>query len=452
MKVVVIGAGIGGLSAAIRVAAAGHEVTILEARSDAGGLAGSVAAGGLTFDAGPYVLLDKPGLQWAFAQLEIELPELQRLDDVVYEVTRADAPPVTIYADLDRTATAIDVRWPGTGNRYREFVRHMARTYEKLAPLLRVARPTPLSLLRHGAVTTAPFLMRSLGSVIGSANLPVPVCDALTIWTHVAGQSLATAPSPMAFVPALIHEHGAWVPRGGTSAIARTLRDEALQRGIDIRYGSRVSSILTADGRVTGVETNAGIVRADSIISNHSAVGTYLDLLATTATSKRRKLERLPLQSPGACAYLRVEHGADQPYLRFRLGGEVGCRLLVSGDEKARLIVPMAHQRAQAMGRDGQVRLLDEALAETWWQEGFSRSDVLIRRTPSDWGTSYALYRDSMNVAMTASFMRRGRIAHRSPDVRGLYLAGSSTHPGQWISFCATSGVLAGDALIGDAS
>jgi phytoene dehydrogenase-like protein len=55
-----------------------------------------------------------------------------------------------------------------------------------------------------------------------------------------------------------------------------------------------------------------------------------------------------------------------------------------------------------------------------------------------------------MNAAMTAAFMRRGRIAHRSPDLPGLYLAGSSTHPGQWISFCAISGVLAADALLED--
>jgi phytoene dehydrogenase-like protein len=48
-----------------------------------------------------------------------------------------------------------------------------------------------------------------------------------------------------------------------------------------------------------------------------------------------------------------------------------------------------------------------------------------------------------MNPVMTASFMRAGRLAHRSPWVRGLYLAGSATHPGQWVSFCAISGILA---------
>jgi phytoene dehydrogenase-like protein len=56
-----------------------------------------------------------------------------------------------------------------------------------------------------------------------------------------------------------------------------------------------------------------------------------------------------------------------------------------------------------------------------------------------------------MNPVMTARLMRRGRVSHRSPWVRGLYLAGSSTHPGQWVSFCAISGVLAADCLHEDA-
>ena len=72
---------------------------------------------------------------------------------------------------------------------------------------------------------------------------------------------------------------------------------------------------------------------------------------------------------------------------------------------------------------------------------------VLATRVPAEWGAHYHLYRDSMNPVMTAAFMRAGRLAHRSPYVRGLYLAGSSTHPGQWVSFCAVSGILAADRL-----
>jgi phytoene dehydrogenase-like protein len=66
------------------------------------------------------------------------------------------------------------------------------------------------------------------------------------------------------------------------------------------------------------------------------------------------------------------------------------------------------------------------------------------------WGAQFHLYANSMNPTMTARFMRAGRLAHRSPFVRGLYLAGSATHPGQWVSFCALSGILAADCLCED--
>ncbi len=87
-RVVVIGAGVGGLSSAIRLAREGCAVTVIEARADVGGLAAGLELDGFRFDAGPYVLLDRPGLEWAFRQLRIA-PEthvpLQRISDVYQE-------------------------------------------------------------------------------------------------------------------------------------------------------------------------------------------------------------------------------------------------------------------------------------------------------------------------------------------------------------------------------
>jgi phytoene dehydrogenase-like protein len=459
MTIVVIGSGIGGLAAALRLRASGHEVTIVEARDDAGGLAGSVSAAGLTFDAGPYVLLDRPGLEWALGVLGVDIGRLglQPLE-LVYEVTWEDeAPPVRIWSDLARTAGELDRSWSGAGKKYERFVTRMARRYEQLAPMLRSARPGPMELLRRGAVTAVPFLLRSLAGVMRGSGLPQRVVDALTIWTHVAGQSLRTAPSPMAFVPALIHTRGAWVPRDGTAAIGRLLRQEAQRRGIIIRYGTRVTSIVLRDDRAVGVAVESGeVIASDGVVSNHSAIGTHVDLLAATPEPARRALEALPLQSPGACAYLSVRAAAPLPYLRFRLGGSLGCRLFIhgaalapaDGDTASRLILPMTYEKAAALSAQGQAGLLDAALAEGWWREGLESAEVLLRRTPRGWGEGYTLYRDSMNATMTARFMRHGRIAHRSPYARRLFLAGSSTHPGQWISFCAISGVLAAEALL----
>src|SRR5262245_11825876 len=72
---IVIGAGMGGLTAALRLARAGLTVRVIDARPEPGGLAAGFELDGLPFDAGPYILLDCPGLEWAYRSVGLELAE-----------------------------------------------------------------------------------------------------------------------------------------------------------------------------------------------------------------------------------------------------------------------------------------------------------------------------------------------------------------------------------------
>ena len=268
----------------------------------------------------------------------------------------------------------------------------------------------------------------------------------------------------MAFVPALIHTVGAFYPSGGIAAIPRALATVASASGVEFQYGTKVRAIRWEHGRVDGVETeNDEFISADAVISNVSGIGTYLELLQPTPPGVRGRLSKLPLQSPGVCAHLVVRGKIRPLYLRFyRPEGEL-CRLFVTpavlapelnrdGWQPARLIAPMDHTEAERVGPSGQRDYLERLLAERWWRELVTDVRVLARRIPAEWGAEYHLYRQSMNPVMTARLMRAGRLAHRSPYVRGLYLAGSSTHPGQWVSFCAISGLLAAEQVQGDLS
>jgi phytoene dehydrogenase-like protein len=126
--------------------------------------------------------------------------------------------------------------------------------------------------------------------------------------------------------------------------------------------------------------------------------------------------------------------------------------LAKNGWAPARLISPMRYEMAEGLSVVEQRDYLDQLLAESWWREGLDEFRVLVTRVPSEWGAQFNLYKNSMNPVMTAGFMRAGRLAHKSPYARGLYLAGSSTHPGQWVSFCAISGILAANDLLEDMS
>ena len=148
------------------------------------------------------------------------------------------------------------------------------------------------------------------------------VADAVAIWTHVAGQATAAAPSPLAFVTAILHGNGSFVPVAGMGTIPLALARAASESGVEFRLGTKVSAIRREAGRAMGVTTTEGeLIEADAVVADCNGVGTYLELVRDAVpASGRRRLEGLPLQSPGVCLPA-VRDGRTPPYLRFRLRG-----------------------------------------------------------------------------------------------------------------------------------
>ncbi|MBX7101256.1 MAG: FAD-dependent oxidoreductase, partial [Myxococcaceae bacterium] len=380
--VIVIGGGVGGLSAAISLAQQGVQVTLCEAKGVVGGLAAPLVAEGVRFDAGPYVLLDPDGLQHAFTALGLDLGvlELQKVESV-YEVESPLGPPVRIEANLAATVQWMERDHPGQGVKYQAFVEKVTRIHRALAPLQREGRPSAWSLFKHGAFFQAPFLLRPLGQELERAGFSAPLRDAVGIWTHIAGQRLDEAPSPLALVPAMIHGPGCFVPRHGVSAVAEVVAERALALGVTVHTESAVRRILSSEGRVTGVELEWGdVLSADAVVSGASGVATLLEL-ADTPSPVKAEVAALPLQSPGVAAYLLAERppSSGEPYLRFGLkpsDATAPCRLLVRPSvlpmakrgkvAPTRVVAPLSHAVAQQLGAPGQHQLLDSVLRERW--------------------------------------------------------------------------------------
>ena len=280
---------------------------------------------------GPYIVLDRPGLEWVFHQLGESLAAhvlLRQLQDV-YQVECEDGPTVRVAGDLETTAAGFEKLFPGAGECYIRFARRMHAVYTRLLPLQFTANPGPRALLHARALDLAPFLLSPLSAVLDRSGLPHAIKSALAIWTHIAGQEVTEAPSLLALVPALIHYNGAYVCSGGIGVIPAALEQIARNAGAVFRYGVKVHKIHCVHDTVEAIETDDERIEVKAIISNASPMSTFTQLLEHPPQREVRRLQKLPLQSPGVSAYLAIQPSGDARFLRFKLPRQGLCRLLI---------------------------------------------------------------------------------------------------------------------------
>jgi 1-hydroxycarotenoid 3,4-desaturase len=276
-RVIVIGAGVGGLAAALSLAARGVEVVVIERAAAPGGKLREVNAGGQAMDAGPTVFT----MRWVFeelfgaagARLEDALPmrpvttlarhawnEVQRLD---------------LYADIGRSESAIgEFAGVREAQRFRQFCARAERIYRTLQqPFLRHARPTLVSLAMDLGLSRLPALIgispfstlwRELGQHFHDPRLR----QLFGRYATYCGSSPWRAPATLMLV-AHVEREGVWLVEGGMHRIALVLAELATRHGALLRLGCEVQRLLIRNGRVGGVVLATGeTLDASAVVFN----------------------------------------------------------------------------------------------------------------------------------------------------------------------------------------
>ncbi len=304
MRIAVVGAGVGGLAAAVRLAHAGHRVTVFEQAELAGGKCGRVERDGFAWDSGPSLLT----MPWVFEALfaETGAPLADELELLRVEpVTRygfADGSEVEISADLPRAMEALEAWAPGAGTDWLRFLGLCAGMWRASVPVLTGPPPWP-------PVTraTGPEQRLRIGSRRGEPRpSPADLARVKPWWTlrqlarastsdprlrliierfaTYAGADPRRAPAALAVAGYVEHAYGAWHPRGGLYVLVEALVARLETLGGELRLGTPVRRIEQAGGgRVTGVETEAGLAAFDAVIAD-----------VDEATVRRRLLGRPP--------------------------------------------------------------------------------------------------------------------------------------------------------------
>lgn len=474
-RVVVVGAGIGGLATAARLAHRGADVTVLEQSAQLGGKLGLHQRDGFSFDTGPSLVTMPYVFDDLFAQTggptdltfeRLEVACRYRFPDgaVLDMPGRAELIPDALDAALGGDAGAQWARFSARAERIWD------ATHEAFLESPIGARELVSLSRRVGDLRTiAPWSsLRSLGRQYLTDPRLQMVLDRYATYT---GSDPRRAPAALATVPHVEQRWGSWHVPGGLHRIADAVAARATSRGAEIRTGVTVTGIRTSGGRVCGVDTTAGPVDADVVVANADAEQVYRSLLprASRTTVARRRLDVTTASLSGFVVLLALRgRDPDTPHHRVLFPGDYDAEFDAVFGTRSRPAHPAASPTVYVSAPDdpalrpdddseawfvlvnaarhgtGSRSLVDwdaPGLSEDYadrilavmaergvdvrdrvlWREIISPAD-LMRRTMTPGGS---IYGTSSNGA-AAAFLRP---ANRSP-VPGLYLVGGSSHPG----------------------
>lgn len=272
--VVVVGAGLGGLSAALRLAGAGRRVTVLEREDVPGGRAGVLVDGGYTFDTGPTVLT-MPGLiADAFDAVGETMDDWLTLEPLspLYRARFADGSALDVHASVEAMAEEIRrVCGPAEAAGYRRFVEFVSALYRvEMRHFIDRNLDSPLALLR-------PSLAR-LAALGGFRRLAPKVAQFLkdertqrvfSFQSMYAGLSPYDALALYAVIGYMDSVAGVFFPRGGMHAVPRAMAGAAEKHGVTFRYGEAVSHVeMRGDRAVAAVTSGGERVACDAVVLN----------------------------------------------------------------------------------------------------------------------------------------------------------------------------------------
>lgn len=484
-RIAVIGAGIGGMAAAARLAAAGSNVAVFEKSATAGGKLGLLQQDGYTFDTGPSLFTQPQQLEALFADCGKELRHYLRYE-AAPEGTRYfwdDGTQVQTPADRNALLRNLAAAFGEDAKRVDGYLDRAAELYHSLGsyflnePIHRTKTwlsPRWLKTLRH---LRPAYLLKSLHDynqrLLKHPKL-VQIFDRMATYN---GSDPYRCPAMLSTIAHLEFNEGAYYPEGGMISIARALQQLCEDLGVVFHFETTVKKILIKDGAVAGVATDAENRTFDAVVSNCDAYYTHQLLLndpQRAASIKvqerscsglvfywgiRRRFPQLGLHNIFFAGDYRKEFqsifkestisGDPTLYLNITAKKEAahapqGCEnwfVLLNAPPVSNQPLDIPRIRQQVLQK--LQRCLDEPIGDLIETEALLRPEDIAANTGAYRG---ALYGTASNAPMAAF----ARPSNKSSKYKGLYFAGGTVHPGGGIPLCLRSGRLAAGWLLRD--
>ena len=467
-----IGAGIAGLASAVRLAALGHEVTVLEQAAAAGGKCGRVELGGYRFDSGASLVT----MPWVFAELfaatggalddELELMRVEPGTSYRF----ADGSSLRLGADLAPTLDELD-RWSaGAAEDWVRFLGTAAQMWRASQPFLDGPPPWPPRRPRPGERTPDPrdlARVRPWQTLRGLARRRARdprLRLVIERFATYAGADPRRAPAALALAGYVEHAFGAWHVRGGIYALVEALTRRLADLGDELRLQAAVERICLSGGRVEAVECGGERIPCEVVVSSADAERLDGELLGQAPRPRReRSLSGFALmlgvrgRTPGLAHHnilFPSDYDAefDDVFVHRRPVRDPTIYLAASSVSDAAeappdcenwFVLVNAPTQGDGLDWDFHADAYEQALLDRLAARGLdprARLEVRARRTPADLeretgAAGGAIY----GAAPHGRLGTLGRPGNRSPAARGLYLVGGTTHPGGGLPLVALS-------------
>lgn len=488
-RVVIVGAGPGGLAAALLLARAGLSVRILERQPCVGGRTATLHGdGGYRFDLGPTFFLYPRVLQEIYAAIGRDLfrevpmtrldpqyrlvfgaggelrctPDVAAMERQIRALSPADAANFRRYLDdnrvkLDRFRAILERPWLGTRD-------VLSLELLKMLPLVR------------------PWL--SLDGELARYFRDPRLRLAFAFQSKYLGMSPFHCPSLFSILSFLEYEHGVWHPTGGCGAVSENMACLARQMGVEIALGEDVTGLCFEGRRVVGVRTTHGEYGCDALVLNADFARAMTRLVPDRLRRRwtDRKLARKRFSCSTFMLYLGVEGRCDDvahhtiymakdyqdnlrdieqrhvlsadPSFYVQNAGVTDPTLAPPGHSTLYILLPVTHQTPNLDWRVEAPRYRQLALAQLG-KIGLHDVAQRIRHermvTPADWDSTYQIHKGAtFNLAHNLGQMLHLRPRNRFEDLDGAYLVGGGTHPGSGLPVIYESARITARLLLQD--
>jgi len=485
---IVIGAGIGGITAAAHLAKRGVRVTVIEKNREPGGRCGHFAREGHAFETGPTLLVMPLLYEAEFASLGVSLREvldLRRVDPT-YRLVFDDGSQLALTSDLNAMREQLEAIEPGSFEGFLRYVEEGHRHYH--VAMERLVGRDFRTASQFFTLGNVPLLFRLKPLVPHYRHMSAyfkqsRLKAAFTFQDVYMGLSPFEAPATFSMMPYTELAHGVWYPRGGMSSIVGALMQIACEAGVEFMFGTAAQRIDVNGTRARGVLLEDGRhLEADVIVANADLPYVYQDLLPPDRYAERIAHKRF------SCSAISFFWGIDKPYPQlgphtlfladdYRSNFESIIHDLDLPDNPSLYIHAPSRLDPAAAPADEDTLIavvpvghLDDTGQQDWEhmrdqarQAVFKRLALLgitdleahikfeVNYTPLSWRKRYNLMKGATH-GLSHTLLQLGYFRPRNRHARyhNVYFVGASTHPGTGVPTALVSARLVAERVLDD--